>query len=719
MSNFFMSIRKFLDSIVSVIAGFISASCHFSILKLNQPLSVIVFCLFFIFTGLPVAQSQNPETPAAEQQLENITESNSDNETEDDSFLQQMQQFIKHPLNLNTADEDDLKELRVLSVLHIQNLIRYRTLLGKLMDVYELQAVPGWDMEIIQKIRSFITVSNEEKVTAAVKNRLRDGEHSLLLRLTQTLEKAKGYSADSAINHYPGSPQKILLRYKYQYKNLLQYGVIAEKDAGEQFFKGKQKQGFDFYSAHFFIRNAGKIRSLAIGDFTVNLGQGLVQWQSLAFKKSADVINLKREAEVLRPYNSAGEVNFHRGAGITIKKRNLQNTIFISYKNSDANFVADTTLAAGGYVSSFQTSGYHRTKSETDDKGQQQQLAFGGNISYKHKSLHIGVNAVQYKFKLPLQKDAAPYNLYALTGNTLGTYSADYAYTFRNLHFFGEAAFNNKMYTAFVSGVLMSASSSVDMSLLYRNISPGYQSLYTNSFTENSSPNNEKGLYAGISIHPGLAWRLDAYADFYKFPWLRYRVDAPSEGNDFMMQFSYKPNKLVEIYSRYRAESKSGNLNVENAVLSGTGVLRRKNWRTQFSYKLDPVITLRNRVEVVWLHTGNEADKGFLCYSELHYKPLHKNWSIIARALVFETGGYNSRLYTYETDVLYSYSVPAFYEKGWRYYWVGTYDINKNLTLWFRWSRTAYRDKNSVGSGLDEIAGARKTEFKLQLRYFF
>jgi len=97
---------------------------------------------------------------------------------------------------------------------------------------------------------------------------------------------------------YPGSPQKVFIRYKYQYKNLLQYGVVGEKDAGEQFFKGSQKQGFDFYSVHFFVKNIGVIKSLALGDYTVSLGQGLTQWQSLAFKKSADVLSVKRQSPV-------------------------------------------------------------------------------------------------------------------------------------------------------------------------------------------------------------------------------------------------------------------------------------------------------------------------------------------------------------------------------------------------------------------------------------
>ena len=283
---------------------------------------------------------QTPEIPVTtQQQLESIAENNADEEIEDDAYLQQMQQYIKNPFNLNYADEIELKELHLLSPVQITNLLAYRNLLGRFIDLYELQAIPAWNIELIYKIRPYISINERTELLTAIRKRLSKGEHTILLRIGQVLEKSKGYLADrqGVTNFYPGSPQKLLVRYKYQFKNLLQYGILGEKDAGEQFFKGKQKQGFDFYSLHFFARNVGIIKSIALGDYTVNLGQGLTQWQSLAFKKSADVMNIKREAAVLRPYNSAGEINFHRGIGITIAKNNWAATAFVSFKKVDAN----------------------------------------------------------------------------------------------------------------------------------------------------------------------------------------------------------------------------------------------------------------------------------------------------------------------------------------------------------------------------------------------
>ena len=679
--------------------------------------------LIFSFTCSYAQVKENPVNTNTEQQLENITANNEDIETEDDSYLQQLVQFQKTPVNLNTADESLLKELRFLNPMQIQNLVKYRAVLGKLINIYELQALPGWDIATIQKIRPYITVSSEETLFDAVSTRLKNGDQNILIRVIQTIEKAKGYLSDSvaATNFYPGSPQKLLVRYKYNYKNLLQYGIVAEKDAGEQFFKGSQKQGFDFYSAHLFLKDAGMVKALALGDFTVNMGQGLTQWMSLAFKKGPDVLSVKRQSAVLRPYNSAGEINFHRGAGITVGRNNWEATVFGSYRKVDANFIAsDSTQSFDEFVSSLQTSGYHRTKNETQDKGIQRQIAFGGNFSYQIQGLHVGINAVKYSFKYPLVKQAQPYNLYALNGKQFGNYSADYGYTFKNMHFFGEAAITNKKFAAFINGLLISVANNVDMSFLYRNISKGYQSLYSSAFTESTFPANEKGFFAGISVRPAVAWRIDAYADMYKFPWLKFRVDAPVSGSDYLIQLTYKPDKQLEIYTRFKAESKSINYNPGNLTLNPVIPQPKQNWRTQVSYKLSPSITVRSRAEMVWFDKkGAAASQGYLLYADVFYKPLLNPFSGNVRLQYFETDDYNSRLYAYESDVQYSYSIPVFYNKGYRYYVNLNYDAGKKISFWIKWAQTINPGQQSIGSGLDKIQKNHKTDIRLQMMYSF
>jgi len=676
---------------------------------------IILFLVTIHYSAFTICAQ---ETPVTEQQLENLTDADQ-SETEDDSYLQQLEQFRKDPVNLNTADENELRELKVLSGLQIANFLSYRKLLGKLVSFYELQAIPSWDIQTIKKILPFVTIAEPIKIKEIFKTRFRGGEHTVLLRMSQVIEQSKGFDESTGGAKYLGSPQKIFFRYRYQFKNILQYGMAGDKDAGEQFFKGAQNKGFDFYSFHLFARKIGSIQSLALGDFTVNMGQGLIQWQSLAFRKSVDVLGLKRQSPVLRPYNSAGEFNFHRGAGVTIQKNNIEATLFASYRKLSANFVADT-VSNEEYITSFLNSGYHRTASEIADRNKLGQLAVGGNIKYKKAGWHAAINAIAFKFSSPVQKRQEPYNLYAISGNNWSNYSIDYSYTYRNIHFFGEAAVDKNFNKAFLNGLLISVDPRVDISFLHRKIDPQYQSINGNGFTENTYPTNETGFFSGISIRPASGWRFDAYMDIYKFPWLKYLVDAPSNGKDFLAQLTYTPNRQVEIYTRYRTETKQGNQPDNNYPTNYLVTLPRQNWRTQISYRINSSVTFRGRTELLWFDKKDvNEEMGFLSFADVIYRPLLKRYSANVRLQYFETDGYNSRIYAYENDVLFYYSIPAFFNKGYRYYLNINYDLDSKISFWLKWSQTLYKNVESVGSGLDEIEGSTKSEVRVMVRVNF
>jgi len=683
-----------------------------------KPLAFVLFCLM----GCNVCWSQTDTltNTMLEQQLENLADAN-EGETEDDSYLQQFDDYRRHPMDLNAATESDLKVFIFLKPLQIQHFVQYRQLLGKLISIYELQAVPGWDLETIRRIRPFITVGNAIGLKEDIKIRFSHGENTLLARVSQVLEKANGFMAsDSTGPKYKGGRQRILIRYRYQYKNLLQYGLLADKDAGEQLFKGNQKMGFDFYSFHLFARNLGIIKQLAIGDFTVNMGQGLTSWQSLAFRKSADAMGIKRQAETLRPYNSAGEFNFDRGLGVTIGKQNWQATVFASYKSLSANAIPADSLNFEDYVSSIQTSGYHRTIGENEDRNMIKELSYGGNFSFQQKNIHVGLNMVQHQLSKPLQKGAEPYNTFAIGGTSISNASLDYGYTHRNLHMFGEVATDAQGDIAMVHGLMSSLDAKADFSLLYRNISRSYGSLYAAAFTESTAPVNENGLYMGLELRPRTGIRIDMYADLFSFPWLRYRVDCPSKGVEYLAQLTWKPNKQVEMYSRFSYQSKPINLSETGLPMHVTDSRPKQNWRTHFSYKVTSSFIIRGRAEVLWLdQQGSKPENGFLLFADVFYKPLMKPISANVRVQYFESDSYDSRLYAYENDVLYSFSIPPVFGKGYRYYLNINYDVSKKLATWFRISQTLYPGIESIGSGNDKISGPHKTEIKFQVMYQF
>ncbi len=679
-----------------------------------NPRVIILSILVFL---QHIVAAQEPAT-ATEQQLENLAEAGP-GESEDDTRLLDLEPFRRNPLNLNTADAGELKQLRVISGLQIDNLIAYRERLGKLINIYELQAVPGWDIPTIKKVLPFITVTTVMHMRESIQKRFRGGEHSLLLRISQVPEKSAGYARGTTGTRYLGGPQHVLLRYRYTYKNLLQFGLLGDKDAGEPFFSKSQRLGFDFYSFHFFIRKTGVIQSLALGDFTVNMGQGLIQWQDLAFKKSAEITGIKRQSAVLQPYRSAGEFFFHRGIGLTLKKSKTESTVFASFRKLSANRVYDS-IQHSSSISSFLSSGYHRSSDEMADRNSINQICFGINLQYKSRRWQAGLNGIFYRFSVPVQKREEPYNLFAIRGNKWYNLSLDYSYTYKNLHFFGEAATDPQLNTAFLNGILISVDPRVDLSLLYRNIQPAFQSINGNAFTENTYPSDEKGFYTGICLRPADGWRLEAYADIYRFPWLKYGADAPATGSDFLVQLTCNPDKRTEFYTRYRNGSKQTNETGASTVTHALVLLPRQNWRTQLSVQVNTAITLRNRIELLWYdHQGTHRENGFLIYSDLIYRPPLKNFGGTLRLQYFESDGYDSRIYAFENDVLYSFSIPAFSGKGFRYYLNLQYEMGRKWDFWVRWAQTIYQDKTSIGSGPDEIPGRRKSEIKIQLRRLF
>ena len=104
---------------------------------------------------------------------------------------------------------------------------------------------------------------------------------------------------------------------------------------------------------------------------------------------------------------------------------------------------------------------------------------------------------------------------------------------------------------------------------------------------------------------------------------------------------------------------------------------------------------------MIWFDKEDKASEdGFLVFAELHQKSI-ANFSCKLRLQYFETDGYNSRIYAFENDVLYSYSIPSFFDKGVRYYINLNYEATKKISVWLRWAQTIYQDKTSIGSGLD------------------
>ncbi|MFL5742532.1 MAG: hypothetical protein ACJ75B_20075 [Flavisolibacter sp.] len=660
-------------------------------------------CILLLFITKYSSSQDIP--PAGKELLEARTESREEETAEADGHYQaQLEYYGRHPLHLNTASAEELKQLHMLTDLQINGLLRYIRLLGKLIDPMELQAIPLFDLVTIRRMLPFVTTNDPPSIGKDFMLRMK-GEQTILFRYSRVLQKQKGYDHQLP-NHFLGSPDHLLFWYRYQYRNLFYFGITGEKDPGEQFFRGAQSSGFDFYSFHFFLRQLGCIRSLALGDYTINFGQGLIQWQSFGMGKSTEVLQIKRSAPTLLPYRSAGENNFYRGIAISLEKKKWEATGFLSCRRLSASLQDSSE-----YFSSLLGSGYYRTPSEIKNRHDVRVLSYGGNISYHSGPGEIGLNAVCHQLQYPMQKNGAPSQYFSFSGTKAFGQSVDYAYTWKNMHLFGEGAMDQQFHKSVMSGAILSADPKLDLSLLYRYISKDFTSLSGDAFTENPEPRNEKGIFMGFLFRYSSSLQLNVYADLFSFPWLQYRVNAPSSGSDYLMQLNYQPSKLVEWNLRFRSRSKAID-NTGAALIGYPEQQWKKNLRLETKNQLSRQFSLRTRTEIVWLE-GIKNEEGFLGFAEIYFRA-RRGLDVNARLQYFETGSYDSRVYASESDVLFGSPVLAFYQKGFRYYLNLHYQFSHMISFWFRLAETYYPEKNSIGSGMTEIEGNRQTEVRLQ-----
>ena len=687
----------------------------------------IPFFLIIIFL-LPVADIQAQVEDESINNIETIIEniaSSIDADIDYTTLYDQLIHFYYNKIDLNTCTKEDLQKLYFINNFQIEQLMRYRKKYGKILSVYELQLVKGFNNDIILQMLPFVTVNGKtERPPMSFKNAFRYGKSQFFVRYQQVLETQQGYvvpdSEKTESNHYLGSPARIYAKYKYKFSDRLQFGITADKDPGEEFFRGSQPYGFDFYSAHIQVNRIGIVKKIVVGDFLAQFGQGLTLYRGLTFGKSTDVLNIMKRGNGIRAYSSSNELEFFRGAAFTLGKNNWNVSAFYSNNNIDGTVKTDNSETEEEYINSIITNSNHATPSGLAKKNAVNEQAFGGNATYSFSRLKLGFTAVYSKYSVPVLPDNAAYKMFNFQGDDNLNYGIDYQLSLNKYYFFGEISADKNFNKAFLSGVNIKTDDKLYLSMLYRNYSTKFVNLYANGFGETSSTNNEQGLYSGLVFYPVKALKLSAYYDFFNFNWLKYRISSPSNGYDYFLQAEYTPLRDFVFRFYLRQELKQQDLSEQTSGIKQQSLHNNTRIRFHLAYKISPEVTLKNRFEThIFDDNINAKSTGYLIYQDISYKPQQIPATFTGRFALFDTYDYNSRIYAYENDVLYSFSVPAYYGRGMRYYLLVKYDIIKNLSIWVRYSQTVYTDRNVISSGLTEIQGNTKSEVKVQLRYKF
>ena len=465
-----------------------------------------------------------------------------------------------------------------------------------------------------------------------------------------------------------------------------------------------------------------KWKTISLGDYQASFGQGLVFGAGFSLGKGAETVpTVRRSSLGLLPYTASIESGFFRGIGLTRQMGPWQSSLLISSigKDGRVNQSKDSLDSVLKTITSLSQTGLHRSLSELSTKNQVRETNLGSNLQYNANSGRwtAGLNLLHTQFSIPWIRNSNSYNAFDFSGqsNQVGSIYANLSW--KNFAFFGESARSRSQGQGTVLGFVSSLSRTVDFSLLWRSYDRHFQSLYATAFAEGTRPSNERGAYLGFQLKPSATIKLNAYVDFFTFPWLKFRVSTPSNGQEWLVRWSYQPQKNRLVLFQFKQERKMRNLSEEDEFTPTEQVRFILKSHAQASLEMDISTELTSRSRVLWNQVtfNQKKTQGWMLIQECSFT--RPNWKLTARMALFDTDTFDNRLYAYEQNAVGTFAIPAFSGRGSRQYLLAQYRIHSRLTAYFRIAQTYYRDREVISSGMQEISGSKQTDTVLLLRY--
>lgn len=626
-----------------------------------------------------------------------------------DQIRDELEKIYLHPININS------KEFEVFLRTGIINSSQYAAIedhilkYGRIIAIEELGQIQELDKEFILLIKPFIHFENlaalPELKNAALFNDLKS---DLTIHYQRTLQSREGYKGKDPF--YQGDPSRMMIKYSSRFYKKWRLGINLEKDAGEamQFNLNKSKYGFDQISAFLMYSGSGKLKSLIVGDYQIGFGQGLTFWRGFSFGKSSNTVPVRKVNAGIKAHTGLDEFNYLRGLAFTLSNSHFTLISFFSYRKLDANAI-DSTYSV---FSSLIESGYHRSLSELDNEGRLGEVLWGSHLKYRSRLFDFGISYANQNLSAKIAPNPNLYAVNYFSGNTNTLIGMDADLSFNNGHAFFEISRSANNAYAFLAGMVITMDPKFSFSLIHRSYSSAFQSISSNAFSESASIQNEIGTYLGAELKISRKTMLNAYFDIFKFPWIKSRIPFPSStGSDFLLRLTHKVSKKLISSLRYRVKTDQQKATGSNLVQSRI----RHQIRLENEHSINRNIKLRYRFEFQNLDFI-KVQSGYLFFIDMIFQSLEKPYSFSFRYALFNTDNYDSRIYAYERDAYFTYSVRPYFYRGQKIYFNFKYRMKRYFTFFFRISQVTYPFNSTIGSANDLINGNRLSEFTFQIR---
>ena len=634
-------------------------------------------------TQASVRQERHPWQPY----LEQLSEMEDYESVTWENYEDVLEEYAEHPLNINAATREELEQFPFLSTQQVEDIQAYIYQYGEMKSLGELAMIESVNWYQRQLLSCFVYAGELAKPSfPSLYNIMKYGKHEAVADV-----KIPFYQRKGDVEGYLGYPLKHWLRYQFRRSDYVKWGFLASQDAGEPFFAGKNKWGYDFYSFYLQVKKWGRWKNITLGRYRLSEGMGLILNNDFGFGKLSALSSLGRMGTSIRVHSSRSSANYLQGAAATLNvAKGLDVSAFVSYRSIDATVKNDS-------ISTIQTSGLHRSELEIQKQGVAKAFLVGGNLHYSQAGFHIGATGIGYAYSLPLHPDKSQlYKRFAPEGKSFWNVSVDYGYVSHRLTMQGETATGDCGVIATINSVSYLFSEKWSLLALYRFYPYRYYALYSNSFKAGSDVQDESGGYVGLRWTPSTKWMVEAYGDVAYFAWPKYHTTESTYSMDGLVSAVYQPSSFLSLGARYQYKRKS-ETTTQRARLSLR--MNRNAWSS------------KTQVDATWL----SGSRGYMASEAFAYR--YRWLRLLASLGYFHTSDYDSRVFALEPGMLYTMSFGSYFGEGIRCALLAKVDIGSHWLVACKWAMTRYFDRDHISSGLQQINGSCQSDVELQLKW--
>ena len=587
----------------------------------------------FIYFGLCMTIVMHGQEIRVEDVLEDIfNQLSEDGDLAYEDIEEELLSIAENPMDLNEVTGEDLSRLMFLSDEQIDAILMYQYQHG-FRELYELQLIDCLKDYEIRNLLPFVEVKPTPdpslKGRASLKEKMyfREVFHYAKHEMTLRMDARN-------IEDFIGDPMYGKFRYRFNYQNRVQAGVTAMMATGD----GRLAMGERWdYGGYVQLKDIGPMKTIVAGNYQANFGYGLVVGSPFKRGKSAYIQSTVTTDEGLKKFSSVGNsYNYFHGVGATAQIKWADVSAFYSLRR---------------------------------EKDEMWQHVVGMNATARWKRWKVGVTGVETFEATSSQfreRSQASYSLEVKRRDVSGAMGANVRYNWGKVDVWGEVAASHTEQWGWgtIMGVRVNPISDLNLLAIYRYYSPEYDNIYANALSSKTRVYNEHGGYLGVEYNRLRNWQLSLFGDVWK------------EGYETMAQADFVSPKDYKMHMRLRAKRKN---EIDTYSARWNGVWELGEWK------------LKTQVDANMVYANEKWSYGFSVFQDVEYRFVKVPIVLQLRAQAFDAREWNNRVYMYENDVLYAYSIPFVYGLGGRFWLNARYKINDTFAVYLRVSETVYQ----------------------------